>query len=276
MDSSTGDDRSNDRLTQAILALLDRQGVDVRKRIGTLEFAANLTYQQVRRKLLGEASWLVDDLQNIAAAFDEPSLLLIEPPPTKARFEMGQCEVRCLIWLDEDGSNNELGPLWAKPGKEGERWSVVHAAQRDAAQRLDGKWRRVKRMLFEPPSPARVAFLSDDKDLARVRLLRTEGLDVHPFSALPRFRAALESGKFSVVVCPWRLDGQVVGPSLVDFVRKQSEKLPLIVLVEQPDFVGPAALEIHQALSRAQAVIYMTSVDARTLFSAISSSLGQA
>lgn len=271
-DTSNGDDRSNQRYTQAILALLDRQGVDVRKRIGTLEFAANLTYQQVRRRLLGEADWLPEDLRNIAASFDEPSLLLIEPAATKAEFDLAGRKVPCLIWLDLESNNQVLGPLWARPGDEGEqRWTVVHSYQRQPS----GQWSRVKRLLFEPAAPARVALLSSGNDEDIVPFLRSEGLDVISCNSVARFKTALESKNLSAVVLPWRVSGDVVGPTLLDAVRKRSDKLPLIVLLDVHDFGGPGAEEVQKALSKAQALFFILPVKASTLFNAISSALGR-
>ena len=59
-------------LAAFIETMLDRHGVPERQRFRALEAALGMSYTQVRRRMLGEAPWSIEEIRKLAGHFHEP------------------------------------------------------------------------------------------------------------------------------------------------------------------------------------------------------------
>src|SRR5262249_12954164 len=103
MESDFAADHSAPAVSLAIQALLDRRGVPKSKRLIVLESALGIAYQQVRRRMMGETAWSVDDIKRIAAHFGEPVFRLLGAmvdgeAGQPAVLQVGGTKLACSIW----------------------------------------------------------------------------------------------------------------------------------------------------------------------------------
>ena len=109
------DESAPTAITQAIQALLDRRGVPERKRLRALEAAVGIAYQQVRRRMMGETPWSVDEIKRLAAHFGEPVFRLLgalvdDVPGQPAVLQVGGAKLACSIWPGPEAAQG-IGPL---------------------------------------------------------------------------------------------------------------------------------------------------------------------
>jgi CheY-like chemotaxis protein len=228
-----GDKRKGEPvISRAIQALLDRHGVPERRRNTTLEAAVGMKYQQVRRRMTGETSWNVDEIQRLASHFGEPVFKLlgafVDDAGQPAVLRVAGLQLPCSVWPGEVITGAKAtGPLVAAQTEHGD-WEVVVPA--DAGGRT---LYEVRRLIFEGDEPRRVAVIDDDYATAEaiVQVLRQKGLEAISYSSADHIRSALETTTFDGYIVDWQL-GDSDARELLQLVRSRTATAPLIVLTD--------------------------------------------
>jgi CheY-like chemotaxis protein len=272
MDQDSGADKrkSEPVISKAIQALLDRHGVPERKRLGALEAAAGMGYQQVRRRMTGETPWNVDEIQRLASHFGEPvfKLLgaLVDDAGQPAVLQIGSVKLQCSIWPGDPVDRDKgIGPLVAVPGDGPEQWLVLPLA--DAGDR---PIREIKRLIFEAAAPRRVAVVDDDDDLttAIVQFLRKNGLEAISYNKAEHLRAALETTSFDGYILDWLLDDSDAR-DLLPLIRAKNPNAPLIILTGQIRTGQAQEEELASTIAAFRAQLYEKPTRALSLFNAL-------
>jgi CheY-like chemotaxis protein len=249
-----GDKRKAEPLiSRAIQALLDRHGVPERRRNTTLEAAAGMKYQQVRRRMTGETSWNVDEIKRLASHFGEPvfKLLgaLVDDAGQPAVLKVAGLQIACSVWPGEAiAGHKAVGPLVAAQDGESGEWEVLLSAV--AAGRAVHEIRRV---VFEAEEPRRVAIIDDDEATAEaiVQVLRQKGLEAISYSNAEHVRSTLETTTFDGYIVDWQL-GEQDARDVLQLIRRRTAAAPLIVLVDTLTDSQEAQFEEVTATFRAQ------------------------
>lgn len=272
MDHEPGTDKRKAEpvISKAIQALLDRHGVPERKRLGILEAAAGMGYQQVRRRMTGETSWNVDEIQRLASHFGEPvfKLLgaLIDDAGQPAVLQINTMSLPCSIWPGDPVTKDKaVGPLVVVPGDGHDQWVVVPLAQAG-----DRPLHELKRMIFEAAAPRRVAVLDDDEDVTRsiVLFLRKKGLEAISYNKAEHLRAALETTGFDGYILDWLLDGDDAR-DLLPLIRTKSPNAPLIILTGQIRTGQTQEDDLASMIAAYRAQLYEKPTRALSLFNAL-------
>jgi len=234
MDQEEGGDRRRAEpvISRAIMALLDRHGVPERRRNTTLEAAAGMKYQQVRRRMNGETPWNVDEIKRLASHFGEPvfKLLgaLVDDAGQPAMLKVAGLNLSCSVWPGEAiAGGKAVGPLVAARLDEGS-WEVLPPA--DAVGRAMFE---VRRLIFEAEQPRRIAVIDDDEATAEaiVEVLRQKGLEAISYIDAEHIRSALETTTFDGYVVDWQL-GDHDAREILRLIRERNAIAPLVVLAD--------------------------------------------
>ena len=272
MDHDPGADKrkSEPVISKAIQALLDRHGVPERKRLGALEAAAGMGYQQVRRRMTGETPWNVDEIQRLASHFGEPvfKLLgaLVDDAGQPAVLQVGTMKLPCSIWPgDQVARDKGIGPLVAVPGEGQEQWIVLPLAEAG-----DRPIHEIKRLIFEAAAPRRVAVVDDDDDLtsAIVQFLRKNGLEAISYNKAEHLRAALETTSFDGYILDWLLDDSDAR-DLLPLIRAKNPSAPLIILTGQIRAGHAQEDDLASTIAAFRAQLYEKPTRALSLFNAL-------
>ena len=269
MDSDSGADDRKLLISKAIQAVLDRHGVPERQRLNTLEAAAEMSYQQVRRRMTGETPWNVDEIKRLASHFGEPlfKLLgtLVDDVGQQATLLLGGISLPCSIWIGPlSPPKARIGPLVAIHSEAGDHWTAVPLA--DAGDR---KAYEIKRLIFESAPPRRVAIVDDDDDLAAsiVQFLREKGLDAISYRTGEHLRAALDTSRFDGFILDWMLgEGNV--RELLPELRARNPNAPVIILTGQLE-AGAEEDDLASTISAYRAQLYEKPTRMLSLFNAL-------
>ena len=270
MDPDSGADDRKLLISKAIQAVLDRHGVPERQRLNTLEAAAGMSYQQVRRRMTGETPWNVDEIKRLASHFGEPlfKLLgtLVDDAGQQATLLLGGISLPCSIWIGPHAPPKaRIGPLVAIASETGEHWTAVPLAEAG-----DRKAYEIKRLIFESAPPRRVAIVDDDDDLAAsiVQFLREKGLDAISYRTGEHLRSALETSRFDGFILDWMLgEGNV--RELLPEVRARNPNAPIIILTGEFEAGGAQEDELAATISAYRAQLYQKPTRMLSLFNAL-------
>lgn len=255
MDQEAGGDKRKAEpvISRAIQALLDRHGVPERRRNTTLEAAAGMKYQQVRRRMTGETPWNVDEIKRLASHFGEPvfKLLgaLVDDAGQPAVLRLAGLQLACSVWTGEAiAGEKAVGPLVAAQDAESGGWEVLPPA--DAAGRAIFE---VRRIIFEAEEPRRVAVIVANVEMAEaiVQFLRQKGMEAISYSSADHIRSALETITFDGYIVDWQL-GEQDARDFLHLIRGRSAVAPLIVLADTLTDSQEAQFDEVTATFRAQ------------------------
>ena len=220
-------------LAAFIESMLDRHGVPERQRIRALEAAIGISYTQVRRRMIGEAPWTIDEIKKLASHFHEPLIpimsALADAPRIPASLPFGGAAMPCTIWPVGEPLPGRIGPMVAMHDSTTDQWTVAPAAEVS-----DSPSYELARLLFERAPPRRVAVLDDDRDSAQsiVDFLGAKGLDAQPFNCAIDLLAAMESQPFDGFVVDWLL-GDNTAKDLLSKIRARVPSGPVVILTGQ-------------------------------------------
>jgi ActR/RegA family two-component response regulator len=220
-------------LAAFIESMLDRHGVPERQRIRALEAAIGISYTQVRRRMIGEAPWTIDEIKKLASHFHEPLIpimsALADAPGIPATLPFGGAAMPCTIWPVGEPLPGRIGPMVAMHDSTTDQWTVAPAAEVS-----DSPSYELARLLFERAPPRRVAVLDDDRDSAQsiVDFLGAKGLDAQPFNCAIDLLAAMESQPFDGFVVDWLL-GDNTAKDLLSKIRARVPSGPVVILTGQ-------------------------------------------
>jgi CheY-like chemotaxis protein len=275
MDADSGAEERKLTIPKAIEAVLDRHGVPERQRLTTLEAAAEMSYQQVRRRMTGETPWNVDEIKRLASHFGEPlfQLLgtLVDDVGQQATLLLGGISLPCSIWTGPLAPPKaRIGPLVAIAGDSGDHWTVVpllDAGTREAYE--------VKRLIFESAPARRVAIVDDDDDLAAsiLQFLREKGLDAISYRTGEHLRAAMETSRFDGFILDWML-GDANIRELLAQVRARHPNAPVVVLTGEVEAGSAQEDELAATISAYRAQLYEKPTRMLSLFNALELGFG--
>ena len=270
MDPESGADERKLLISKAIQAVLDRHGIPERQRLGTLEAATEMSYQQVRRRMTGETPWNVEEIKRLASHFGEPlfKLLgtLVDDAGQQATLLLGGISLPCSIWIGPLAPpKTRIGPLVALPSDAGDHWLAV-----PVAESVDRKAYEIKRLIFEAAPPRRVAVVDDDDDLAAsiCQFLREKGLDAISYRTADHFRAALETARFDGYILDWMLGDGTIRDLLAE-VRARNASGPIIILTGQIEAGGAQEDDLASTISAYRAHLYEKPTRMLSLFNAL-------
>lgn len=223
----------NQRALAVINALLDKHGVQDRQRNASLIEATGLSYAAVRRRMMGEVPWGVDEIIAIGRRFGEApfSLLggLIDEPGQPGVLMLGGQALACTFWKGDRSPAVPAGSLVAVHEQPQDRWAVLPV--QEAARR---EFYEVRRLLVETDRRRRVAVLDDDIDLATsiAEFLRLKGHDALPFRSAQDLQKALDRQFIDGFIIDWLL-GQKNVRNLLPTIREHNPAGPVILLTGQ-------------------------------------------
>ena len=267
MEPDAASDKPAQAITQAILSLLARRGVPERRRLIVLESALGIAYQQVRRRIMGETTWTVEDIKRIAAHFGEPVFRLLgafveDEAGQPAVLQVSGAKLACSIWPTARAQG--IGPYVAVPDERSAGWSVILATEA-AGREVFG----IRRLVLEPEPPPRVAVVDDDENLAQaiVEFLRLKGLDAIAYTQAEQLRAALETTNFDGCILDWVI-GEARASELLPLIRSKNATGPIIILTGQVG-VGVQESELASAMATYRVQLYEKPSRTLSLFNAL-------
>ena len=220
--------------TLCVSRLLDRHGIPERRRAAALEKALGLTYQQVRRRLLDETAWTLEELRDLADHFGENLPSLVSDPSSEstasAVLVTGSLRIPCSVWLGDTPQMARPGPLVATRPTADE-WLVVPAGEAAGVESYE-----IKRLLIQATtrSARRIAVLDDDRDLAQsiAQYMNEVGLDATAFYTVDDLSKAVSVEPFDGYVVDWLVNKQSARAVIIE-IRAQSATCPVVVLTGQ-------------------------------------------
>lgn len=269
-DASADKRRSEPVISKAIQALLDRHQVPERKRLGVLEAAAGMGYQQVRRRMTGETPWNVDEIQRLASHFGEPlfSLLgaMVDGAGQAAVLQLAAVQLPCSIWLGAIASPDQwIGPLVAVQREGHGQWFVVPISEAGAHP-----CHEIRRLIVEAAAPRRVAVIDEDEELTHVtvQFLRRNGLEAVSYASAEHLRTALETTGFDGYILDWMVGG-VDARELLSLIRAKSPSAPVIILTGQIKAGRVQEDDLASSLATFRAQLYEKPTRSLSLFNAL-------
>ena len=220
--------------TLCVNSLLERNGVPERKRAAALEQALGLSYQQVRRRLIDETNWTLEELRDLADFFGETLQSLVAESSSgstaSAVLVSGSLRIPCSVWLGETPQFTRPGPLVATRPTGGD-WLIVPAGEAAGLESYE-----VKRLLIQATTRTarRVAVLDDDRDLAQsiAQYMNEVGLDATAFYTVDALSKAVSAEPFDGYVIDWLVNNQSARAVIAE-IRTQSATCPVVVLTGQ-------------------------------------------
>ena len=237
-----------------IRALLDRAALPRYRHSAHIAALLNLSYHQAHRRLTGNAPWLLEELQAVAAHHGE-TLVDLFSEQKSAGYEAalliaGPLRVTCRLWPGQPLAQHRPGDLIAIKG--GAEWVVMVAGDTPTPQACT-----VRRLIIEPKPdrPRRFAILDDDSDVARglAAGLGELGFAATAFTTEAQLEATLQFDSFDAYVIDWVLANGTAN-ALVAKLRNQGVTSPIALLtgkagskdVDEKELV--AAIEQHGLL----------------------------
>lgn len=220
--------------TLCVNRLLDRHGIPERKRAAALEKALGLSYQQVRRRLIDESAWTLEELRDLADHFGETLQSLVSDSSSgstaSAVLVTGSLRIPCSVWLGDTPQLARPGPLVATRPTAGE-WLVLPAGEAAGVESYE-----IKRLLIQATtrSARRIAVLDDDRDLAQsiAQYMNEVGLDATAFYTVDDLSKAVSAEPFDGYVIDWLVNKQSAKTVIAE-IRAQSANCPIVVLTGQ-------------------------------------------
>jgi ActR/RegA family two-component response regulator len=227
-------DRQPSLGTLCVNRLLDRNGIPERKRAAALEKALGLSYQQVRRRLIDESAWTLEELRDLADHFGETLQSLVSDSVSantaSAVLVTGSLRIPCSVWLGNTPQLARPGPLVATRPTAGE-WLVLPAGEAAGVESYE-----IKRLLIQATtrSARRIAVLDDDRDLAQsiAQYMNEVGLDATAFYTVDDLSKAVSAEPFDGYVVDWLVNKQSAKTVIAE-IRAQSASCPIVVLTGQ-------------------------------------------
>jgi ActR/RegA family two-component response regulator len=249
--------------------MLDRHGVPERQRVRALEAAVGLSYTQVRRRMLGEAPWTIDEIKQLANHFHEPLIpimsALADEPGVPATLPFGGAALPCTIWPVGEPLTGRIGPMVAMLDKTTGQWTVA-----PASEVADCPSYELARLLFERAPPRRVAVLDDDSDSAQsiVDFLGAKGMDAKPFTCVTDLLAAMEDDPFDGFVVDWLL-GDNTAKDLLSKIRARLPAGPVVILTGQIATGAATEDELVMVGASYRALLFEKPTRALSIFNAL-------
>lgn len=285
--SDSGSD-VRDRLTQAIVELLERHGVSGDREQQTLLqtlFEQNSKY--VTRRLAGESPWWPAEVRAVAQHFGEAPAALwahaIEPDAAKeATLLVDGRAWPCRIWLGDPVVASPDPPvLVAIPGDAGD----LRVVRSDQVEPGGARARLVRTLVLgqspsSTPAPAAelsVAIVDDDPDVADsvAANLGRARFRARAFHSTAAFRRALQGdAPFDAVILDWLVGGDDPRTTL-ELVRRKCPRASVVVLTGQVASGGVSAAELTRAASDFDAQLLEKPAKTMELIAAINQGLAR-
>jgi ActR/RegA family two-component response regulator len=256
-------------LAAFIETMLDRHGVPERQRFRALEAALGMSYTQVRRRMLGEAPWSIEEIRKLASHFHEPLIpimsALADVPGIPATLPFAGAALPCTIWPVGEPLAGRIGPMVAMHDETTDQWTVA-----SASEVADSPSYELARLLFERSPPRRVAVLDDDSDSAQsiVDFLGAKGMDAQPFNCAGDLLAAMESEPFEGFVVDWLL-GDTTAKDLPSKIRARVPSGPVVILTGQIATGIATEEELAMVGASYRALLYEKPTRPLTIFNAL-------
>lgn len=228
-----------------------------------------MSYTQVRRRMLGEAPWTIDEIKQLASHFREPLIpimsALADEPGIPATMPFGGAAMPCTIWPVGAPLAGRIGPMVAMRDETTGQWTVA-----PASEVADSPSYQLARLLFERVPPKRVAVLDDDRDSARsiVDFLCAKGMDAQPFSRAIDLLTAMENQPFDGFVVDWLL-GDNTAKDLLSKIRARVPSGPVVILTGQIGTGAASEAELVMVGSSYRALLFEKPTRPLSIFNAL-------
>ena len=230
--------------------VFDRNGVAISERSRLVERILNLAYSAAHRRVRGQASWTVEELEALAKHFgeslDEVFVAAAKTRAEPATFVAGDLRLKCQLWLGPETARPAAGSLVA--ARDGARWTV-----QAAAEGLAGPLHEVRQLLLEPDaiSGSRIAVLDDQPNItdSLCVFLRQAGFRADAFHGIGALQDALADSPYDAYVLDWIVGDETVGP-LVERLRATDPRCPIAILTGKANERGEVVTDIADLVAR--------------------------
>jgi ActR/RegA family two-component response regulator len=221
--------------------LLERHGVAKRERLQLIADHLGLAYQQVRRRMLGNVDWSLDDIQRLGERFGETLDQVVSGQSAAnatssgggpAMLVIGDLKIPCVASIGLPLSPGQHADLVAVQLPGGEINIQPMSDVRDAVA-LQVLGVSVKPELHYS-TRRRVAVLDDDQKLAAntVAYMQSGGLDAMAFHTVAGLISAIASTRFDGYVIDW-LVSEESALNLIVELRRTDPNCAIVVLTGQ-------------------------------------------
>lgn len=230
--------------------VFDRNGVPISERSRLVERILNLAYSAAHRRVRGQASWTVEELEALATHFgeslDEVFVAAAKTRAEPATFVAGDLRLKCQLWLGPETARPAAGTLVAT--REGARWTVHPAADGQAGALFE-----VRQLLLEPDaiSGSRIAVLDDQPSItdSLCVFLRQAGFRADAFHSIASLQDVLAEQPYDAYVLDWIIGDETVGP-LVERLRSADARCPIAILTGKANERGEVVTDIADLVAR--------------------------
>jgi len=229
--------------------VLDRHAVPLTERSRLVQRIFGLAYSAAHRRVRGQASWTIEELEVLAGHFgetlDQVFIAAAKMRADSATLVAGELRLKCQLWLGAQTLRPAQGELVAT--REGQRWTVV-AARED----LSGPLYEVRQLLMEPNAiyGSRVAVLDDEATVtdSLCAFLRQAGFRADAFHGIDALRKAVAANPYEGYVLDWVVGDDTVG-RLVELLRATDAQCPIAIFAGK-DERGDGVAEIADLVAK--------------------------
>ncbi len=209
--------------------VLDRHAVPLTERSRLVLRIFGLAYSAAHRRVRGQASWTIEELEVLASHFgetlDQMFIAAAKMRADSATLVAGELRLKCQLWLGAQTLSPAQGELVAT--REGQRWTVVAASEQ-----LAGPLYEVRQLLMEPNAiyGSRVAVLDDEASITEslCAFLRQAGFRADAFHGIEALRKAAAAHPYEGYVLDWIVGDTTVG-KLVELLRATDAQCPIAI-----------------------------------------------
>jgi CheY-like chemotaxis protein len=209
--------------------ILDRHAIPLTERSRLVQRIFGLAYSAAHRRVRGQASWTIEELEVLASHFgetlDQVFIAAAKMRADSATLVAGELRLKCQLWLGAQTLAPTQGELVAT--REGQRWTVVAASEN-----LTGPVYEVRQLLMEPHAiyGSRVAVLDDEASVTESlgAFLRQAGFRADAFHGIDALRQAAAAQPYDGYVLDWIVGDTTVG-KLVELLRATDARCPIAV-----------------------------------------------
>ncbi|HGO6073759.1 TPA: helix-turn-helix domain-containing protein [Burkholderia cepacia] len=236
---STNEQTDSVEIAHRVKELLDRHHVPKRAQAMEVSKILGLSFSQAHRKLKGQSPWTINQVREMAEAFNESPGVLVESMsegdgPARgigypAVLAFGNDEVGCMGYIAQELLSGQQSDFVAL--KQGNEWRIYRADQAPAGKRYRVDLIEIRSRQSEAEKP-HIAVVDDSEEVADelCGYFRSKGFNSTAFYDVKTFRKALAKDAFDGYVMDWLIGDETAAESIAAIRASENADAPVIVL----------------------------------------------
>lgn len=246
------------QIASRVRDLMERHGIIERKQSGELARILSLSFSAAYRKLNSASPWTIEQINKVAAHFNESPAALLEAmtenerlpvtgEPHEATLTIGNKAIPCFAWIDGPLVEGQVAELVAI--REQGRWHI-----RDMATTFEGVRYDVEKIEIYPRQIARltIAVIEDDESTADniTEYLNAIGFNATPYYSTGSAMKAMLNQVFDGYVIDWCIGNETAEDIIKSIRASDHPTAPIILLTGQIEAGNADEVELARLVRR--------------------------